>query len=305
MPSEFPSVTWNRQVIESATQLLRLALAEDLSDGTDWTTESTVGPDRRGAAQVVSRQEGTLCGLEIGPLVFDLFGADAQWEPLAQDGDRIEPGQAVATMKGRARDLLVCERTILNFMGRLSGIATLTHQFVTAASQGAQVYDTRKTTPGWRLLEKFAVQCGGGHNHRLGLSEAVLIKDNHLALSDRVGLTPADAIHRARQLLDARRPGKSSQMVIEVEVDTLEQFKSVLTADPDIVLLDNMTTDELSQAVALRDAEAPAVVLEASGGVNLGTIGLIAQTGVDRISVGALTHSAVELDLGLDWLPDA
>lgn len=302
MPSEFPRVTWNSQVIDSATRLIRLALEEDLSDGTDWTTESTVGPDRRGAAQVVPREEGTLCGLGIGPLVLEVFRADATWESLAEDGDRTVPGKPVAKIEGRARDLLVCERTILNFMGRLSGIASLTHDFVTAAAGGADVYDTRKTTPGWRLLEKYAVQSAGGRNHRLGLSEAVLIKDNHLALSGEIGLTPADAILRARKLLDERRPGKSCEMVIEVEVDTLGQLESVLTAEPDIVLLDNMDTDQLRRAVGLRDEQAPDVVLEASGGVNLDTIGSIAQTGVNRISVGALTHSAIELDLGLDWL---
>lgn len=302
MPADFPSVIWNEDVAGAAVKLIELAHAEDLSGGLDWTTVATVDHARRGVATFVAREPGIVCGIEIGPLVLTEFGADAEWRALAADGDAVTAGQPLATVEGRAADLLTCERTVLNFMGRLSGIATLTHKFVEQVEgTGAELFDTRKTTPGWRLLEKYAVRCGGGRNHRLGLSEAVLIKDNHLALSDRVGLTPAGAVSRARQAIAERLPDRAEMMVIEVEVDTLDQLRDALPAKPDIVLLDNMTTAQLQEAVTLRDATAPGVVLEASGGVTLSTIGVIAQSGVDRISVGALTHSAVGLDIGLDW----
>ncbi|MEM8864451.1 MAG: carboxylating nicotinate-nucleotide diphosphorylase [Planctomycetota bacterium] len=309
MPSDFPSITWDNTLVTNAQELIKLALAEDLADGCDWTTAVTVGPDRTGEAAVVARQVGVAAGIEIGPLVLSQFDETVTWKSLVNDGDSIVPGQAVATMKGPAAALLTAERTVLNFLGRLAGIASLTRQYVEAvAGTGVDVYDTRKTTPGWRRLEKYAVACGGGHNHRLGLSEAVLIKDNHLALSDQQGLTPADAVARARRQLADRLQGRAAEMVIEIEVDTLDQLQQVLPAHPDVVLLDNMSLDQLRQAVSIRDAAAAAspepatpIVLEASGGVNLETIGSIAQTGIDRISVGALTHSAASLDLGLDW----
>lgn len=303
MPADFPQVTWDETLIADAEALVRLAAAEDLSDGVDWTTSLTVDPDRHGEAAVVAREAGIVAGLGIGPLVFAQFGADAKWLAEATDGDSVAAGQSVAVMRGRAADLLTCERTVLNFMGRLSGIATAARTFVDAAANRAVgVFDTRKTTPGWRRLEKYAVACGGGCNHRLGLSEAVLIKDNHLVLSDQQGLTPADAVARSRQRLAEQ--GRA-EMVVEVEVDTLDQLRVVLAADakarPDIVLLDNMKPEELAEAVAIRDQAESHAVLEASGGVNLGTIGAIARTGVERISVGAMTHSARTLDLGLDW----
>ncbi|MEM9186695.1 MAG: carboxylating nicotinate-nucleotide diphosphorylase [Planctomycetota bacterium] len=308
MPADFPTVAWDDATQADAAELIRLAKAEDLARGEDWTTVVTVDPDRRGAARFVARERGGVAWLAIGPRVVESFGADAEWEPLATDGAAVAPGQAIARIAGRAADLLTCERTILNFLGRLSGIATLTRQFVQRVdATGAQVYDTRKTTPGWRRLEKYAVACGGGRNHRLGLSEAVLIKDNHLALSDEQGLTPGAAVRRARRLLAERLGGRAREVPVEVEVDTLDQLRAVLSAEPDIVLLDNMTPNRLSQAVELRDAQAGAAdlgqraILEASGGVTLDTIGKIAASGVDRISVGALTHSASTLDIGLDW----
>jgi nicotinate-nucleotide pyrophosphorylase (carboxylating) len=204
----------------------------------------------------------------------------------------------VAVVSGPARSLLTGERLALNLLGRMSGIATLTRQYVDAiAGTSAGIFDTRKTTPGWRLLEKYAVACGGGRNHRIGLYDAVLIKDNHLAFGTADGsghYTPAQAVVRAR----AAAPAGT---VIEVEVDTLVQFDEVLPAGPDIVLLDNMSLDQLCTAVARRNAGFPKIELEASGGVNLTTVAGIAATGVERISVGALTHSAVVLDIGLDW----
>ena len=205
--------------------------------------------------------------------------------------------------------MLQVERPMLNLLGRLSGIATLTREFVEAAAgTKARIYDTRKTTPGWRRLEKYAVGCGGGWNHRTGLFDAVLIKDNHLALGagsadSEAGYTPAEAVVRARRFIEEQAPAPARQeMIIEVEVDTLDQLDEVLLAEPDIVLLDNMGAAELREAVRRRDARNPRVELEASGGVSLETVRAIASTGVERISVGALTHSALCLDIGLDWL---
>jgi nicotinate-nucleotide pyrophosphorylase (carboxylating) len=204
--------------------------------------------------------------------------------------------------------MLTCERPILNFIGRLAGIATLTKQFVDAvAGTNAKIYDTRKTTPGWRRLEKFAVGCGGGQNHRTGLYDAVLIKDNHLALGTHpetgTTYTPAQAVVRAREFLKnaAREQRDLAKLIVEVEVDTLEQLDEVLAVKPDIVLLDNMSLDQLREAIARRNRTSRKTVLEASGGVNINTVRDIALTGVDRISVGALTHSAVGFDVGLDW----
>jgi nicotinate-nucleotide pyrophosphorylase (carboxylating) len=271
-----------------------MALREDLGDAGDITSLAVVGAERRGKAAIVSRVAGVIAGCRLPALVLEEAGADASWFPAVDDGEPLEPGTVVGKLEGNTHDLLRCERVTLNLMSRLCGVATLTQRYVEAVgATAAKVYDTRKTTPGWRLLEKFAVHCGGGQNHRTGLYDAVMIKDNHLALADQAGMTPAAAVQRARQ----QRPDR----VIEVEVDSLEQFRGVLPSQPDIVLLDNMTLDQLGEAVAIRAAEAPGVVLEASGGVRLDTIGAIAKTGVDRISVGAITHSAVGLDLGLDW----
>ncbi len=295
MPADFQTITWDSETEAAARRLIRLALEEDLGGLHDVTSTPLTADNGQGAARFVVRQPGVVAGLPILPLVAAEASAPIKVELFAQDGDPVEPGATVARISGRAIDLLSCERTMLNFLGRLSGIATLTRRFVDATKgTRAHVYDTRKTTPGWRRLEKYAVHCGGGVNHRLGLFDAVLIKDNHLAHSGQAGLTPADAVRLARA---ANPPG----MVVEVEVDTLDQLRDVLPAGPDIVLLDNMTTDQLREGVALRDAESPGVVLEASGGVSLATIGAIAHSGVDRISVGALTHSSGSLDIGLDW----
>jgi nicotinate-nucleotide pyrophosphorylase (carboxylating) len=256
----------------------------------------------------VVRKAGVVSGLLAAALVLEEMNADAQWQALAGDGDAVAAGTVVARLSGSARDLLTGERTLLNFLGHMSGIATLTRHYVDAvAGTKARIYDTRKTTPGWRRLEKYAVRCGGGHNHRTGLFDAVLIKDNHLALGrqSRGGThyTPAEAVKKSRQFVHdilAAEPHAES-MILEVEVDSLDQLRQVLPAQPDIVLLDNMTPDLLRQAVAIRNDLAPAIELEASGGVNLQTVRAIAETGVERISSGALTHSAPSLDMGLDW----
>jgi nicotinate-nucleotide pyrophosphorylase (carboxylating) len=217
------------------------------------------------------------------------------YEPQVADGTAVEPGTTVATVSGPLRSILAAERTALNFLQRLSGVASLTRKYVDAvAGHRAKILDTRKTTPGWRLLEKYAVRMGGGTNHRIGLFDGILIKDNHLA---GIGGDVQLAVEKARSA-----PG-NDWLPVEVEVDTLEQLNEALAAKADLALLDNMTLDQLREAVRRRDAAAVATKLEASGGVNLATVRDIAATGVDRISIGAITHSAPALDIGLDHLP--
>lgn len=308
MAKDFTQLDWNATLAEDCRRLVRLAVAEDLDRTYDWTTVSLASEDARGSADLAVRKTGVICGLPAAALVLEETNADVKWQALAGDGDAVAAGTIVAKLSGSARDLLTCERTLLNFLGHMSGIASLTRQFVVAvAGTKARIYDTRKTTPGWRRLEKYAVRCGGGHNHRTGLFDAVLIKDNHLALGRQSGsgahYTPAQAVEKARQFVRnvlAADP-RAESMIIEVEVDSLDLLRQVLPARPDIVLLDNLTPDLLGQAVAIRNELAPAVELEASGGVNLQTIRAIAESGVERISIGALTHSAPALDVGLDW----
>jgi nicotinate-nucleotide pyrophosphorylase (carboxylating) len=250
-------------------------------------------------------------GLAAVEMTLVRFEPRLRWSPQAADGQPVERGTTLGLIEGPARGILAAERVMLNLLGRLSGIATLVQKYVAeVAGTQARIYDTRKTTPGWRRLEKYAVRCGGGRNHRSGLFEALLIKDNHLACGAeccRPGAarcTPAEAVRRARRFLDAQgaaSPG--GPMIVEVELDTLEQLDEVLAAGPDLVLLDNMPAAELRQAVARRNIRAPGIELEASGGVDLGNVRRIAEAGVERISVGALTHSAAALDIGLDWLP--
>jgi len=300
---DFSQLAWNADLEDDLRQLIRLAVREDLARQNDWTTVALVGPDARGGAAIVARQPGIVAGLRAIPVLIDETQADIELELKAADGDEVAPGSTVAMLSGSARDLLTCERPMLNLLSRLSGIATLTREYVArVAGTNARIYDTRKTTPGWRRLEKYAVRCGGGHNHRTGLFDAILIKDNHLALAAEKDISPADAVRRARAFLeemDSRYIDKS--MLIEVEIDRIQQLDDVLAAGPDIVLLDNLSREDLRTAVARRNALAPTIELEASGGVTLETVRDIAETGVDRISVGALTHSARCLDLGLDW----
>jgi nicotinate-nucleotide pyrophosphorylase (carboxylating) len=298
---EFTQLEWDERLADDCRQVVRLAVREDLDRLYDWTTVALAEPELRGQAAVVARQPGVAAGLQTVPTLLDEMEIAALWRPRIQDGVAVQAGTVMADFGGAVRDLLAAERILLNVIGRLCGIATLTRRYVDAvAGTGARIYDTRKTTPGWRRLEKYAVRCGGGCNHRTGLFDAVLIKDNHLALA---GLAPDEAVRRARQFLREMLPGPAADaMIIEVEVDTLAQFEQVLPTQPDIILLDNMSPDELRQAAARRNASGSPVELEASGGVNLQTIRSIAQTGVDRISVGAITHSAISLDIGLDWL---
>ncbi len=309
MSKEFHQIVWDDRLQADWQRLLRLAVREDLGDGDDWTTLALVAEDAVGAAVVVARQPGVMAGLPGVEITLNEIEPRLRWSPETEDGQSIRPGDVVGRIDGPARGLLTAERLVLNLLGHLSGIATLTRRYVDAvAGTRARIYDTRKTTPGWRRLQKYAVRCGGGRNHRAGLFEAVLIKDNHLALGmpELAGgpprFTPAEAVAMARRFIrDHLGEPAGSGVIIEVEVDTLEQLDAVLPAGPDIVLLDNTGPAELREAVARRDACRAAVELEASGGVTLQTVGQLAASGVDRISVGALTHSAACLDLGVDW----
>ena len=299
----FPQLDWNQQVDDDCRAIVRLAIAEDLGGEQDWTTVALVPPDREGAASVVTREAGTVAGIPAVTTVIEELNAQLTASPAAADGQPVEAGETLVTLRGSVRDLLTIERTLLNLLSRLMGIATLASQYVAeAVGTNAQVYDTRKTTPGWRRMEKYAARCGGACNHRMGLNDAVLIKDNHLAQRGETASNVASAVRDVRGFLESRPD--QQDLVVEVEVDTLEQLLSVLPAGPDIVLLDNMPPAMLRQAVKMRDESAPQVQLEASGGVNLQTLREIASTGVERISVGALTHSARSLDIGLDWLDD-
>lgn len=305
---EFTQIAWDEQLADDCRQLVRLAVREDLDRLYDWTTLALVPEEVRGAADVVARQDGVASGLAAAQLAVEEMNLDAGWTPLIADGDSFHRGAVLARLDGCARDILTAERLILNLIGRLSGVASLTRRYVDAVKHTpVRLYDTRKTTPGWRRLEKFAVKCGGGVNHRQGLYEAVLIKDNHLALGARaaggVKYTPGQSVVIARRFVKEMLADEThaEQMIIEVEVDSLEQLADTLPAGPDIILLDNMTLEELRAAVAMRNERNPAVELEASGGIHLETVRQVAETGVDRISVGALTHSAVSLDVALDW----
>jgi len=307
MNLEFYQSSWSQEVQADWATLLDLAVREDVGSVGDLTTMALVPPNAIGRAAVVARQAGVVAGLPAAAMALGAISPSAKCTPHAVDGQSIAAGQRLASLEGPAGELLVAERLLLNVLGRLSGIASLTRRYVEAIDgTAARIYDTRKTTPGWRKLEKYAVHCGGGANHRGGLFEAVLIKDNHLAfgaagsVADRY--TPAQAVGRARQYLAELGTDQGGQnVIVEVEVDTLAQLAEVLPASPDIVLLDNMSPEVLREAVTLRNAGFRHVELEASGGVNLNTVRAIAETGVDRISVGALTHSAVALDIGLDW----
>ena len=306
LPADFHQLNWDAAIEDDLRQLVRLAVREDLGRQNDWTTVAIVGPDTQGAAAMAARASGVVAGLRALPIIVDEMQAAIDIELNAADGDEITAGTTFARLSGSARDMLTCERPILNLVGRLSGIATLTREYVQRiAGTGARIYDTRKTTPGWRRLEKYAVRCGGGYNHRTGLFDAILIKDNHLALAAENNLSPADSVRRARDFLaqlDAQYITKD--MLVEVEIDRLEQLDDVLAAGPDIVLLDNLSPDLLRSAVRRRNDRAPHIELEASGGVNLDSVREIASTGVERISVGGLTHSARSLDIGLDWSPN-
>ncbi|NOY30070.1 MAG: carboxylating nicotinate-nucleotide diphosphorylase [Planctomycetes bacterium] len=291
---------WDQRIEEDCRTLIKLAVREDLDQQQDWTTVALVPADHTGSADIVAREPGVVAGIAAVAMVFDEMQAKIAVEPKVSDADVVAAGTVLATLHGNVRDLLTCERTVLNLWARLMGVATLARQYVEEVQgTAARIYDTRKTTPGWRRLEKYAAQCGGARNHRTGLFDAILIKDNHLA---QATINPQDAVTRTRQFLqDSNGEHSLAGLLLEIEVDTLQQLAAVLPAQPDIVLLDNMPPATLREAVEMRDKLAPQVQLEASGGVRLEILREIAAAGVERISVGALTHSARSLDLGLDW----
>ena len=302
--NDYVTVTADDEFENDLRALVRLSIAEDLRDAVDWTTVCLIDHERTGGCEIVPRQAGVCAGLAAVPWIIDEFDATLDVETLCSDGDALVPGSAIAKITGNVRDILTSERTILNILCRLCGIATLTQSYLReVAGTGVRVYDTRKTTPGWRLLEKYAVACGGGNNHRRGLYDGFLIKDNHLQLGgDENGPMPASvAAERAIQWRGGTVDRMIAPRMIEIEVDSLEQLRDVLPIGPDIVLLDNFDLDRIRQAVQIRDEINPSVELEVSGNVKIDTIGQIAQTGVERISSGALTHQATSLDLGLDW----
>jgi nicotinate-nucleotide pyrophosphorylase (carboxylating) len=276
---------------EDTERLVLRALDEDFRYGPDVTSEATVGSGTGVSGEVVARERGVLAGIPVALAVLDALGSAAAGEALRADGDAIEPGDAVLRVSGPAAVVLGAERTMLNFLTHLSGIATATRAWADAvAGTGAVIRDTRKTLPGLRALQKYAVRCGGGQNHRLGLGDAALIKDNHVAMMKGDGGI-AKAIRAVRQAC--------SDMPLEVECDTLAQVRESLDAGARFILLDNMDLADLGAAVEIA-RRYDGVLLEASGGLRLETAREVASTGVDYLAVGALTHSSRALDLGLD-----
>lgn len=272
--------------------LIDLALNEDIGTG-DITSIATIPVDRTATAVMISKDFGVLSGIDVAQEVFRTVDAEIEFKALKQDGDAVEDREEIAIISGNARNILTAERTALNFLQRLSGVATISAQYAAAlVGSNSKIVDTRKTTPGMRLLQKRAVQHGGGSNHRFGLADGVLIKDNHLAAiggENRV----ADAVSAARLVAP-------HTLKIEVEVTSLEELKLALDAGADIVMLDNMTTESISEAVRIRDAHENRALLEASGNITVERLPELAQTGVDLISAGALTHSAPSLDISLN-----
>ncbi|MBA2127275.1 carboxylating nicotinate-nucleotide diphosphorylase [Hyphomicrobium methylovorum] len=268
---------------------VRAALDEDLGLAGDITTNATIPADAHAKAVIAARKPGVVSGLDVAEIAFSEFDSSIRFARAINDGDSVTAGTVVARIEGPARAVLSAERVALNFLGRMSGIATLTRRYVDAvAGTGARIVDTRKTTPGLRAFEKYAVRCGGGFNHRVGLFDAVLIKDNHIVAAG--GIAPA---------IRAAKAAVGHMTKIEIEVDTLDQLELVLREPVDCVLLDNMNPATLAKAVQLVSGRC---LTEASGGVTLETVNAIAKSGVDLISVGALTHSAPVFDFGLDFL---
>ncbi len=273
------------EILRAAQPLIELAFAEDIAGG-DATSNSVLPEGLLVEGRILAKEAGVVAGLSIAGAVFARVDPSLRFEPGVEDGTPVAPGDVVANVQGPARGMLAAERTALNFLQRLSGIATLTRAFVDAvAGTGAVILDTRKTHPGYRVLEKYAVRMGGGQNHRLNLSDMLLVKDNHIAAAGSI----TAAVQRARDVFPA--------LPLEVEVTDLDQLREALALEPDRIMLDNFDAPGLAQAVQIAAGRVP---LEASGGVSLQTVAAIAATGVDFISVGALTHSAPALDLSLD-----
>lgn len=272
------------------SKLIDLAIQEDYSMG-DATTEALIPNTTVGTATMVADMDGILAGLDVALEVFIRLAQETEITKLVDDGTSLIKDQKIAVINGKLSSILTAERTSLNFLRKLSGVATETHKYVeTVAHTKALIVDTRKTTPGFRHLEKYAVRTGGGHNHRHNLGDGILIKENHTRTLKAEGLNLTDIIEKARR-------NASHTIKIEVEVEDLLQFQEALEAKSELILLDNMSLDDMAKAVYMCDGRA---ILEASGGINLQSVGQVAETGVDLISVGALTHSSPDLDLSLD-----
>lgn len=275
----------NDPIHPAVSDLIAMALTEDIGSG-DTTTELLIDQQQPGRAVIIARQDMVCCGLDIVVQVFGRVNPDVSLRRIVEEGENVTSGSIMAELRGPFRALLTGERVALNFLQRLSGIATLTHSFADAISHtDATLLDTRKTTPGWRILEKKAVLCGGGSNHRMGLFDQILIKENHIAACGGIS-----------QALEKTRAQGQPHMKIEIEVRSLDEFQQALDCTPDMIMLDNMSCDDMRRAVALNKNR---VLLEASGNVSEKTIVEIAETGVDFISVGALTHSAPAADISM------
>ncbi len=317
---------------------MEIAISEDLGELGDLTSQALIPTGMRGRASFHVRKEGIIAGLLAVPTCISQIDPELKWFSCCQEGELVEKGTKIGELIGPVLSMMTAERPLLNLLGHLCGIATLTRQFVDRIKgTGAKIYDTRKTTLGWRRLEKYAVRCGGGMNHRTGLFDAVLIKDNHLAfgslpgyvldsdhsenLAEEIGsciehrsdlFSPGESVRRAKaylqQLLGEKRASGISPVfpndqipLVEIEIDTLDHFEDVLAAEPDIVLLDNMSPEVMRKAVQIRNRLKSITELEASGGITLDAVREVAETGVERISVGFLTHSHTSLDIGMDW----
>ena len=282
----FENLRKNNLNPELVLALVELAISEDLMGGTDVTSLSTIPETQISELDLVARKKGVISGIDVASLVFYSINSKIQINQKVKDGSEVEENQTILTAKGPTTDLLTAERTALNFLSHLSGIATLTNKWVKeVAATNASIRDTRKTTPGLRILEKYAVRCGGGKNHRMSLNDQALIKDNHVVAAGSI----LKAIEKVKD--------KFPELPLEIEVDNLDQLQEVLKTDIKLILLDNFTIEDLQRAVSLNNKKAK---LEASGGITFENARKIAQTGVDYLAVGALTHSAPVLDIGGD-----
>lgn len=287
MPSVIPKTP--EPVLDQTRKLLELAIEEDLGPVGDVTSVATIPESVMGNGTFVAKQDLVVCGLFAAELVFAHLAPGARVEIEVADGARVKKGQSVGRVSGPAREILGAERIALNFLQRLSGIATMTARFVDAAKGKAAILDTRKTAPGWRALDKYAVACGGGKNHRFGLFDGILIKDNHVAAGGGV-----------KKVIERARAGASNFLKVEVEVGSFDQLKEAIEAEPDLILLDNFDAAGLKKCVEIVRASGKRIPLEASGGVTLERVGELAATGVDFLSSGSLTHSAPAADLSLE-----
>lgn len=284
----------NKLVLE----IIKNALKEDIGRG-DITTNSLIPSETHISASIYMKEKGIICGITVCEAVFSLINSDIRFKANVIDGDSAEEDKAVIYLEGPARSILSGERVALNFLGYLSGIATKTHIYAEKLKPfNVKLMDTRKTTPNLRILEKYAVKTGGGHNHRFGLYDQVLIKDNHLAILKNISKNKHESF--IKKAVELARKKVTKQIKVEIEVANLEEFRDAISAHPDIIMLDNMAPELIKEAITLRNAHYPNVLLEASGGINIENISDYAKTGIDIISVGSLTHSVKSLDVSLE-----